>query len=68
MMHSWKSLGSPELTPEIQKILIDGVRDEVGTRSIEKLEAERDALLLGLLELRARAEQSADDVEVAAAA
>lgn len=52
MMHSWKSLGEPELTPEVQRKLIDSVHDEVGTRTIAELEAERDALLLGLLELR----------------
>jgi hypothetical protein len=51
---SWKTLGSPELTPEVQKKLIDGVRAEVGSRTIEELEAERDETLLGLLELRAK--------------
>ena len=53
MTTSWKTLGSPVLTPEIQKKLIDGVHAEVGSRSIEELEAERDEVLLGLLELRA---------------
>ena len=32
--------------------LIDSVHDEVGSLSIEELEAERDHVLLGLLELR----------------
>lgn len=53
---SWKTLGSPVLTPEVQKKLIDGVHAEVGSRSIEELEAERDEILLGLLELRTRRE------------
>ena len=53
---SFKGLGNPELSPEVQKILIDGVHDEVGSRTIEELENERDELLLGLLELRAAAE------------
>ena len=48
----WKTLGSPELTPEVQKKLIDSVRGEVGSRTVEELEAERDDILLGLLELR----------------
>jgi 3-hydroxyacyl-CoA dehydrogenase len=48
----WKTLGSPVLTPEVQKTLIDGVHAEVGSRTIEELEAERDEVLLGLLELR----------------
>ena len=41
-------------TPEIQRKLIDSVHAEVGSRTIEELEAERDEILLGLLELRAR--------------
>ena len=48
----WKILGSPVLTPEVQKKLIDSVHAEVGSRSIEELAAERDEILLGLLELR----------------
>ncbi|MGY8684743.1 3-hydroxyacyl-CoA dehydrogenase NAD-binding domain-containing protein [Bradyrhizobium sp. UFLA05-153] len=50
----WKALGSPVLTPEVQKKLIDAVHAEVGSRTIEELEAERDETLLGLLELRAK--------------
>lgn len=48
----WKVLGAPELTPDVRRKLIDGVHKEVGTRTIEDLEEERDAILLGLLELR----------------
>jgi 3-hydroxyacyl-CoA dehydrogenase len=48
----WKTLGSPVLTPEIQKKLIDSVHTEVGARTIAELAAERDEILLGLLELR----------------
>src|SRR5262249_43801154 len=48
----WKTLGSPEMTPEVQKILIDSVHDEIGSRSVNELEAERDDILLSLLELR----------------
>jgi hypothetical protein len=40
------------LTPDVQKKLIDSVHAEVGSRSIAELEAERDEVLLGLLELR----------------
>jgi 3-hydroxyacyl-CoA dehydrogenase len=49
----WKVLGSPQLTPELQQKLIAGVHAEVGSRSIDDLAAERDEILLGLLELRA---------------
>jgi len=55
----WKVLGSPVLTPEVQKKLIDSVHAEVGSRTIEQLEAERDETLLGLLELRNRPDKTA---------
>ncbi|WP_331373362.1 3-hydroxyacyl-CoA dehydrogenase NAD-binding domain-containing protein [Sinorhizobium chiapasense] len=58
----WKVLGTPELTPELQQKLIDGVRAEVGSRSIESLAAERDEVLLGLLELRAKATKASGNV------
>ena len=62
----WKVLGSPTLTPELQKKLIDGVHAEVGSRSIAELEAERDEILLGLLELRTNAAKTATPREIAA--
>jgi 3-hydroxyacyl-CoA dehydrogenase len=52
----WKALGSPELTPEVRRKLIDGLHAEVGSRSIPELEAQRDEILLGLLELRSQYE------------
>jgi 3-hydroxyacyl-CoA dehydrogenase len=48
----WKTLGSPVLNREVQKKLIDSVHTEVGSRSIDELAAERDEVLLGLIELR----------------
>ena len=56
---SWKALGSPVLTPDVQKKLIDSVHAEVGSRTIAELEAERDEVLLGLIELRNRVETAA---------
>ena len=50
----WKTLGSPVLTPEVQKKLIDSVHAEVGSRTVAELEAERDEILLGLIELRTK--------------
>ena len=55
----WKVLGTPELTPELQHKLIDGVHAEIGQRSVDDLAAERDEILLGLLELRTKAAPSA---------
>ena len=54
----WKVLGTPELTPEVQKKLIDGVHAEVGSRSIDELASDRDEVLLGLLELRNKVDSS----------
>jgi 3-hydroxyacyl-CoA dehydrogenase len=53
----WKVLGAPVLTPEVQKTLIDSVHAEVGSRAIPELEAQRDEILLGLLELRNKYER-----------
>src|SRR6516162_10906510 len=54
----WKILGQPVLTPEVQKKLIDSVHAEVGSRSVDEQAAERDDILLGLLELRAKHPQA----------
>jgi 3-hydroxyacyl-CoA dehydrogenase len=54
----WKVLGEPVLTQEVRQNLIDSVRSEVGSRSIDELAQERDELLLGLIELRAQVEKS----------
>jgi hypothetical protein len=62
----WKTLGSPVLTPEVQKKLIDSVHAEIGSRTTEELEAERDDILLGLLELRANHAKTIVPREVAA--
>jgi 3-hydroxyacyl-CoA dehydrogenase len=61
----WKTLGSPVLTPEVQKKLIDGVHAEVGSRTIEELETQRDEILLGLLELRSKYEKNGSREEAA---
>jgi len=50
----WKTLGSPVLSADVQRKLIDGVHTEVGSRTIAELEAERDEILLGLIELRTK--------------
>jgi 3-hydroxyacyl-CoA dehydrogenase len=54
----WKTLGSPVLTPEVQKKLIDSVHAEAESRSIDELAAERDEVLLGLIELRNKVAKS----------
>ena len=53
----WKVLGQPVLTPEVQKTIVESVRTEVGSRTIDELAAERDEMLLDLIELRTRVEK-----------
>jgi 3-hydroxyacyl-CoA dehydrogenase len=62
----WKTLGSPVLTPDVQRKLIDSVHAEVGSRTIKELEAERDEILLGLIELRTKRPGTATPLKVAA--
>jgi 3-hydroxyacyl-CoA dehydrogenase len=62
----WNALGQPVLTPEVQKKLIESVHAEVGTRSIGELAAERDEMLLGLIELRTKRSKTGAPDEVAA--
>ena len=54
----WKTLGAPELTPAVQAKLAAGLHEEAGARSIAELEAQRDEVLLGLLELRKKIESA----------
>jgi 3-hydroxyacyl-CoA dehydrogenase len=53
-MHDWwKTLGNPQITPEIRKLMIEGTLVEAGARSLDALAVQRDNALLGLLRLRA---------------
>jgi 3-hydroxyacyl-CoA dehydrogenase len=45
----WDDLGNPEMTPELQRKLIDGVADEAAGRSVAALAAHRDAKLIAVL-------------------
>jgi carnitine 3-dehydrogenase len=46
----WRDLGDPVLTPALQRQIIDGVADEAEGRTIAELAAERDRVLLKVLE------------------
>ena len=60
----WKTLGSPAVTLEVQKKFIDSVHAEVGSRTIEELEAERDEVLLGLIELRTKRPEASQWISI----
>jgi carnitine 3-dehydrogenase len=53
LVDMWKSLGDPDLTPELKRTIIDGVLQEAAGRSVEQLAADRDAMLLELQRIRA---------------
>jgi carnitine 3-dehydrogenase len=52
----WPALGNPQVTPALQRKIVEGVVAEANGRSIDDLAAERDAMLLGLEAVRARYE------------
>jgi carnitine 3-dehydrogenase len=47
----WSELGSPKLDQTTRELLIAGVRDEAGGRSIDDIEEQRDRHLLEILEV-----------------
>jgi carnitine 3-dehydrogenase len=50
-----KTLGTPEITPELKQTVIDAVLKEAGGRSVEQLAREENSVLSGLLKLRSAA-------------
>ena len=47
-----KTLGTPEITPQLKQTIVDAVLKEAGGRSVEQLAREENAVLTGLLKLR----------------
>jgi carnitine 3-dehydrogenase len=50
----WPALGNPQLTPDLQEKIVNGVLEEADGHSIDELAAQRDAMLFGLLAVRAK--------------
>jgi 3-hydroxyacyl-CoA dehydrogenase len=51
-MQSWMDdLGETRLTPQVQKLIIDGVAEEAGQRSIADLQRWRDRKLIDILKV-----------------
>src|ERR1700758_3520951 len=53
-----KTLGTPDITPELKQTIVDGVLREAGSRSVDELAQEENELLIGLLRSRADASNS----------
>src|SRR6266478_1782234 len=49
-----KALGTPNITPELKRTVVDGVMREAGGRSVEQLAQEENEVLMGLLKLRTK--------------
>jgi 3-hydroxyacyl-CoA dehydrogenase len=49
-----KTLGTPNITPELKQAVVDGVMREAGGRSVERLAQEENEVLMGLLKLRTK--------------
>jgi 3-hydroxyacyl-CoA dehydrogenase len=58
MVQMWNVLGTPSVTPELQRTLADGVAREAGGRSVEQLAQDENQTLIGLLRLRAQEQPS----------
>jgi carnitine 3-dehydrogenase len=50
-----KSLGTPDITPQLKQTVVDAVLKEAAGRSVEQLAREENAVLSGLLKLRSAA-------------
>src|ERR1700761_6155219 len=51
-----KVLGTPSITPELKKTVVDGVMREAGGRSVDDLAQAENEVIIGLLRLRAQAD------------
>jgi carnitine 3-dehydrogenase len=50
-----KTLGTPEITPQLKQTVVDAVLKEAAGRSVEQLAGEENSVLIGLLKLRSAA-------------
>jgi carnitine 3-dehydrogenase len=49
-----KSLGTPEVTPELKQLIVKGVLEEAGGRTVEELARRENEVMAGLFALRAK--------------
>ena len=56
MMHA---LGTPNITPHLKQTIIDGVQREAAGRSVDQLAKKENEVIIGLLRLRASADNIA---------
>ncbi|MGB9476591.1 MAG: 3-hydroxyacyl-CoA dehydrogenase NAD-binding domain-containing protein [Candidatus Udaeobacter sp.] len=54
-----KTLGTPDITPELKQTIVEGVLREAGNRPVDEIAQQENELLIGLLRFRAQASNSA---------
>ncbi|MEY2575551.1 MAG: carnitine 3-dehydrogenase [Verrucomicrobiota bacterium] len=62
-----KTLGTPDVTPELKQTIVDGVLREAGNRSVDELAQDENEVIIGLLQLRAQTNNRATKTKQAAA-
>src|SRR5258706_1068642 len=62
-----KTLGTPDVTPELKQTIVEGVLREAGKRSVDALAQEENELIIGLLRSRAQSENRTTKTKQAAA-
>ena len=63
----WADLGSPIMTTDLQRRLVDGVKEEAAGRTLAELAAGRDDLLIRIIALKAEAARAAAQAQADAA-
>ena len=62
-----KTLGTPDVTPELKQTIVEGVLREAGNRSVDELAQQENELIIGLLRSRAQSENRTTKTKQAAA-
>jgi hypothetical protein len=63
-----KTLGTPDVTPELKQTIVEGVLREAGNRSLDELAQEENELIIGLLRSRAQTNNGATKAKTTRAA
>jgi 3-hydroxyacyl-CoA dehydrogenase len=62
-----KSLGTPDVTPELKQTIVEGVLREAGNRSVDELAQKENEVIIGLLRSRAQSKNGTTKKKQAAA-
>ena len=63
-----KTLGTPDVTPELKQTIVEGVLREAGNRSVDELAQKENEVIIGLLRSRAQSENGTTKAKTTRAA